>query len=159
MPPILDWCIAQIKYYGNVDSYPFIIRKGANITNVIKDLSNSYSVILILDRGLEINESEIPKDTALVRQEIVSKINCNQSMVDCEGTSKILSYIIHNRIRGVLTENDYSEGLKYRPATFKRDTSYFTLYRDGKSIGEKSVEFHRKFGGKIHIELKFENIS
>lgn len=26
MVPILDWCIAQAKFYGGVDCYPFIIR-------------------------------------------------------------------------------------------------------------------------------------
>lgn len=52
MTPIVDWCIAQIKYYSCVDAFPFIIRHGANITNVIKDLSNSYGTILILDYGM-----------------------------------------------------------------------------------------------------------
>lgn len=52
MTPIVDWCIAQIKYYSCVDAFPFIIRHGANITNVIKDLSNSYGTILILDHGM-----------------------------------------------------------------------------------------------------------
>lgn len=68
MTPIVDWCIAQIKYYAYVDAFPFIIRHGANITNVIKDLANTYSIILILDPGLEFNENEIPKDVAIVRQ-------------------------------------------------------------------------------------------
>jgi hypothetical protein len=53
MTPVVDWCIAQIKYFSEVDSFPFIIRQGANITNVFKDLANSYAVILILDPGLE----------------------------------------------------------------------------------------------------------
>jgi hypothetical protein len=53
MTPVVDWCIAQIKYFSEVDSFPFIIRHGANITNVFKDLANSYAVILILDPGLE----------------------------------------------------------------------------------------------------------
>lgn len=106
MSPILDWCIAQIKYYGDVDSYPFIIRKGANITNVIKDLSNSYSVILILDLDFQVDEKEIPQNVAFLRQENVAKINC-KSMADCEDTAKLLAYIIHNKIRGVITEQQY----------------------------------------------------
>ncbi len=55
MTIVLDWCIAQIKFYAGVDSFPFIIRHGANVTNVIKDLANSYAVVLILDSGLEFN--------------------------------------------------------------------------------------------------------
>lgn len=150
MPPILDWCISQIKFYSDVDSFPFIIRKGANITNVIKDLANSYSVILILDLDLKINESELPSDIALVRQQTISKLT-GKGITDCEETSRILSYILHNNIRGVVTEEQYKLGLKHRPSTFKKDSSYFTVYRDGKSIGEKSVEFHKTFNGKIHI--------
>lgn len=49
---ILDWSIAQIKYYAGVDAFPFIIRHGANMTNVLKDLSNSYSVLLLLDHQM-----------------------------------------------------------------------------------------------------------
>lgn len=52
MTIVVDWCIAQIKFYAGVDSFPFIIRQGANITNVIKDLANTYAAILILDAGL-----------------------------------------------------------------------------------------------------------
>jgi hypothetical protein len=53
MTPIVDWCIAQIKFYADVDSFPFIIRHGANMTNVLKDLANSYAAILILDHSVE----------------------------------------------------------------------------------------------------------
>lgn len=56
MTPIMDWCIAQIKYYAGIDSFPFIIRHGANMTNVLKDLSNSYCAILILDPAIEFDE-------------------------------------------------------------------------------------------------------
>lgn len=56
MTPVLDWCIAQIKYYSGVDSFPFIIRHGANMTNVLKDLSNSYGAILLLDSSISFNE-------------------------------------------------------------------------------------------------------
>jgi malate dehydrogenase (oxaloacetate-decarboxylating) len=56
MTPVVDWCIAQIRYYACVDSFPFLIRTGANINNVLKDISNSYSVILILDLGLQFDE-------------------------------------------------------------------------------------------------------
>lgn len=107
MPPILDWCIAQIKYYGNVDCFPFIIRKGANMANVIKDLSNTYSVILILDINFKVDENQIPKDVAFLQQETISKLSNNKSIFDCESTAKILSFIVNNKIRGILTENLY----------------------------------------------------
>ena len=68
MVPVVDWCIAQIKYYSCVDGFPFIIREGANITNVLKDLSNTYGAILIMDPGLEFSEKEMPTDFAILRQ-------------------------------------------------------------------------------------------
>ena len=57
MTPVVDWCIAQIRYYAGVDSFPFLIRTGANMTNVLKDIANSYSVILILDFNLKFDEN------------------------------------------------------------------------------------------------------
>ena len=29
--PIMDWYISQIKYYSNLDAFPFIIKKGSPI--------------------------------------------------------------------------------------------------------------------------------
>jgi hypothetical protein len=57
MSPLVDWCIAQLKFYGDIDSFPFLIRSEANITNVLKDLANVYATILILDHGLAFNEN------------------------------------------------------------------------------------------------------
>lgn len=47
--PIMDWYIAQIKYYSNHDAFPFIIEKSANLNEIIKDLSTTYKGILLLD--------------------------------------------------------------------------------------------------------------
>lgn len=57
MSPVVDWCIAQTKFYADIDSFPFLIRNEANVTNVLKDLANVYSIILILDLGLKFNEN------------------------------------------------------------------------------------------------------
>ncbi len=82
MTPVVDWCIAQIKYYACVDSFPFIIRHGANITNVLKDLSNTYSVLFLLDPEMEFDQKEIPKDVAIIRQIDICKLN-NKPITDC----------------------------------------------------------------------------
>ena len=29
--PVMDWMIAQIKYYSGVDAFPFVIMKGTDI--------------------------------------------------------------------------------------------------------------------------------
>lgn len=100
MAPVVDWCIAQIKFYSDIDSFPFLIRNEANITNVLKDLSNVYTAILILDLGLAFDEKQMPNDVAIVRQEDICKIT-NKEITDCEETSKVLSYIIHNKKMGI----------------------------------------------------------
>ena len=68
MVAILDWCIAQAKFYGDVDCYPFIIRESSNISEVLKDLSNSYSTVVWLDHT-QLNVENVPKDIAFVQIE------------------------------------------------------------------------------------------
>lgn len=47
--PVMDWFVAQIKFYSNIDCYPFVIRPSAPLEQVIKDLSNSFRGVLFLD--------------------------------------------------------------------------------------------------------------
>lgn len=47
--PILDWLIVQIKYYTGLDAYPFALPKGYNLEDTLKDLSNGYGAVLILE--------------------------------------------------------------------------------------------------------------
>lgn len=47
--PLMDWIVAQIKFYANVDCYPFVIREESPLSDVLSDLSNSYSGALFLD--------------------------------------------------------------------------------------------------------------
>lgn len=47
--PVMDWFIAQIKYYSGLDPFPFVISKKSNLEETMKDLSNSYGTILYLD--------------------------------------------------------------------------------------------------------------
>jgi hypothetical protein len=53
--PVMDWFIAQLKFYAGVDAFPFVIRKETNLEDLFKDLSTSYGNILYLDK------KEIPK--------------------------------------------------------------------------------------------------
>lgn len=55
--PIMDWFIFQIKTYSGIDAYPFILRKEANFSQIIKNLANSYSAIIYLDNG---DKTEVP---------------------------------------------------------------------------------------------------
>jgi hypothetical protein len=45
----MDWLVAQIKFYANVDAYPFVIRPGSSLKDILSDLSNSFSGVLFLD--------------------------------------------------------------------------------------------------------------
>ncbi len=45
----MDWFITQIKFYSNVDCYPFVIRPGCSLAHVLSDLANSFSGVLFLD--------------------------------------------------------------------------------------------------------------
>ena len=47
--PVMDWLISQIKYYSGYDAFPFVIKKGADINEVLKDISTSYGTVLYLD--------------------------------------------------------------------------------------------------------------
>jgi malic enzyme len=47
--PVMDWFIAQIKFYAGVDAFPFVIRKETDLQDFFLDLSTSYGNILYLD--------------------------------------------------------------------------------------------------------------
>lgn len=47
--PVMDWMITQIKFYANVDCYPFVIRDKCSLSDVLSDLSNTYCGALVLD--------------------------------------------------------------------------------------------------------------
>ena len=44
--PAMDWFVFQIKTYCGVDAYPFVLMKEANVSEVVKNLANSYSIII-----------------------------------------------------------------------------------------------------------------
>jgi malate dehydrogenase (oxaloacetate-decarboxylating) len=48
--PVMDWFIAQLKFYAGVDAFPFVIRKETNLEDLFRDLSTSYGNILYLDK-------------------------------------------------------------------------------------------------------------
>jgi malate dehydrogenase (oxaloacetate-decarboxylating) len=47
--PVMDWFVFQIKKYCGFDAYPFVLMKEANVSEVIKNLANTYSTIIYLD--------------------------------------------------------------------------------------------------------------
>ena len=72
MMPIVDWVIAQIKFYSDVDGFPFILRKEANLVTSLQDISNSYGSILLLD-DFQIDQSDLPQDSAILYLSDVTK--------------------------------------------------------------------------------------
>jgi len=47
--PVMDWFVFQIKAYSGIDAYPFVVMKEANISEIVKNLANSYSIVIYLD--------------------------------------------------------------------------------------------------------------
>jgi malate dehydrogenase (oxaloacetate-decarboxylating) len=47
--PVMDWFVFQIKTYTGIDAYPFVVMKEANISEIVKNLANSYSIVIYLD--------------------------------------------------------------------------------------------------------------
>lgn len=47
--PVMDWFIAQLKFYAGVDAFPFVVRNEINLEEFFNDLATSYGNILYLD--------------------------------------------------------------------------------------------------------------
>ena len=47
--PVMDWFIAQLKFYAGVDAFPFVVRNEVNLEEFFNDLGTSYGNILYLD--------------------------------------------------------------------------------------------------------------
>jgi hypothetical protein len=106
--PVMDWFITQIKYYSGYDAFPFVIRKGTNLSNLLSDLSTTYSTVLYLD-NLEIEE--IPKNILLLKQQIIVKLS-SSSLTNAEATAKSITYLNRKKIKGHPNEQQYMESLK-----------------------------------------------
>ena len=145
MMPIVDWCIAQIKFYSEVDAYPFILRKEANVVNALKDIANSYACILLLD-DIKIEEESLPSDAAVLYHSQVRKLS-GREVSDCELTSHVLAYLLKEKKVGLTKEDEIKKGIKERPEVFKQDESYFFKLRDGKSMAEHARALHQHFNG------------
>lgn len=53
--PVMDWFIAQLKFYAGVDAFPFVVRKEINLEEFFIDLGTAYGNVLYLD------SKELPK--------------------------------------------------------------------------------------------------
>lgn len=63
--PAMDWLIAQIKYYSGLDAFPFIIKKGSDMNDILNDLSTCYGTVLFMD---DMKIEETPENILLVHQ-------------------------------------------------------------------------------------------
>jgi malic enzyme len=50
--PYLEWIAIQMKYFGGLDAYPFVVGAGGGLEEVVADLGNSMAAIVSIDRGL-----------------------------------------------------------------------------------------------------------
>ena len=68
--PAMDWFIAQLKYYGRIDAFSFVIRKQAPLEEVFMDLSTTYGTILYLDNK---ELPKIPENILVLKQMDIAK--------------------------------------------------------------------------------------
>ena len=95
--PAMDWLIAQIKYYSGLDAFPFIIKKGCNMEEILTDLETSYGTVLYLDQE---RIEEVPEGILLLHQSDIVKHFGNE-ITDVEKTAHILAYLIDKQAKGV----------------------------------------------------------
>ena len=69
--PVMDWLIVQLKYYAEVDSFPFVVRKETNLEELFEDLSTTYGTILYLD---DKKFPKLPKDILFVNQKDIANL-------------------------------------------------------------------------------------
>jgi hypothetical protein len=69
--PAMDWLVAQIKYYSGLDAFPFVVDKGIDLNEALKDFTTAYGTVLYLDNN---KITEIPHDLLLVRHQEIVKL-------------------------------------------------------------------------------------
>lgn len=102
--PVMDWMIAQIKFYSNIDSYPFVIRPDCSLAEVLSDLSNTFCGALILDNEdipqiSHINRQNLPFFT-LSHYKVCTLLDLE--LTNAETSANILTHLIRNKYNGEL---------------------------------------------------------
>lgn len=99
--PVMDWFVAQIKIYSNIDCYPFVIRPDCSLAPVLSDLSNTYAGALILDNEdiPEVSNKHLRFFT-LSHWKVCSLLE--SEVTDAEFSAYLLAYLIHIRYNGNL---------------------------------------------------------
>lgn len=98
--PVMDWLVAQIKYYSGLDAFPFVIMKHSDINEILNDLSTCYGTVLLLENR-EIKE--VPDNILVLKhQEIVQA--AKTELTDAEKTSSVISYLIDKKVKGQPTK-------------------------------------------------------
>lgn len=87
--PVMDWFVFQIKTYSGIDAYPFVVIKESNISEIIKNLANSYSIIIYLDNKEDI---EVPSDVLFIRHKKIVEISDSQ-LTDAKSTANVVGYL------------------------------------------------------------------
>jgi len=87
--PVMDWFVFQLKNYSGIDAYPFVVMKEANISEILKNLANSYSIVVYLDYNDQI---EVPNDILFVSHKKVVDLTQSQ-LTDAQNTAHAMGYL------------------------------------------------------------------
>ena len=86
--PVMDWFVFQIKKFSGIDAYPFVVMKEANVSEIIQNLANSYSIIIYLDNQENI---KVPSDVLFIRHRAIVELS-NSQLTDAKNTANVMSY-------------------------------------------------------------------
>lgn len=143
----MDWFVAQIKFYSGLDAFPFVIRQNANIESVLHDLSTCYGTVLYLDDKIK-ETTKLPQNIALLKQvDVIDIVKCQRT--NAEETSKVLSYIVQNKVKGRVEKAVIRKSFEENFLLFKQSNSLNMEINDGRDLKTRSLEMHQHFSGKI----------
>lgn len=150
MMPIVDWVIAQLKFYGQVDAFPFILRKEANVVEALNDISNSYALILLLD-PIKLEADQLPKGTTVLYLHDVLRVTKSEKHFDCKQVSYVVANALQKKKRGLLSDKDIEEGVEVTPRALKKNENYFIKMKSEKPLAERAIAMHEEFNGTFNV--------
>lgn len=152
--PVLDWIIAQIKFYTGLDAYPLAVPSHVNIESTLEDLSNVYGNVLLLE---DVVPARVPKDMVVLIHPRVTEL-LKSDIFDAEKSSYILNYLVNEEIFGLANDVSIQRGNKQEPLTLIT-RPYYPIRIHDKDYKTNSMKLHEFHRGKITIQLNFTNLS
>lgn len=79
--------------------------------------------------------------------DVIDIVKCQRT--SAEETSKVLSYIIRNRVKGRVEKALILKSLEENLISFKQSNSFNMEINDGRDLKTRSIEMHEHFSGNL----------